>query len=358
VNDRGEGSERVAGRLALRALARRAAAALGGVVLVLQVVVWWPRHARRDDHWLDVRYYFEAAAHTHRGEPLYSECASYRIDRPPTCYLYPPTLAAALSPFGGSSRVTFQTVWYGVVLLAFWVYVVGLLRLARIALTVQNILAGGLVVQLAPGMIVTMSFGNVDVVVWALCALSLAWERMAALLGVAAVVKLFPAWPLVLSCGDRLGRRFALAGAVGAAAALVATALAVGGAPFVEWVRSGSGALTEGTIFHGNFSVPMAALRILAGGGAVDLSRGAMPAAARVFLAAAPLVGVPLLWRRLRPAPPSVRRGVTLIAALLLSPICWWYYAPLTLVPLAALRGAAQPLSPPRQGRGRGLAAT
>jgi hypothetical protein len=352
---RGDGLGRAAGELARRPAARRAAAALGALTLVVQVAGWWPRHARRDDHWLDARYYFEAARHVRRAESLYRECAGYRIDEPPTCYLYPPTLAAALSPLGGAGRTLFQAVWYGVILAAFWAYVVGLLRLARIPLTASNVLAAGLVGQLVPGMIVTMSFGNADVLVWALCAFAVGAERSAGLMGLAAALKVFPVWPVALAWGARGRRGFALRGGAALVLAAAVTALVAGPSSFVEWIRSGSAPLSQGTTVHGNFSAPMGVLRLLALAGALDLGAGTMPTAARVFLVVCPLVGVPAIWHRLREAPPGLRDGLTLVAAVLLSPICWWFYAPLLLVPLAAWRGARSATLAVHRGSGGAL---
>lgn len=277
----------------------------------MQLTVWLPLHARRTDtDNLDFTVYRNAAARVAAGLPLYEGCAAPAAEQPPSCYLYPPPLAVALAPLASVSDRAFQAGWYAFLIVAFWAYAAGLARLAgRGAAT--GVLAAGLLLQVFPGTTVTMSFGNVDMAVWAVCAWALALGS-GPLAGLAAAVKVYPGWLLLRR------DRGALLGALAALGVLAATVPVVGLHAFVEWRRA-LAILSSVPSVAGNVSLPH--LLGLHGTAATML----------------PLLGAPLMAFLARGLARPVRAGLVLAVSVLLAPLCWWYYAPILLLPAAAL---------------------
>ncbi len=64
----------------------------------------------------------------------------------------------------------FQATWSVITLGAFWAYAAGLARLAFGRLTFSRVLAAPAVVMLTPGTNATMSYGQINLAVWALVA--------------------------------------------------------------------------------------------------------------------------------------------------------------------------------------------
>jgi Glycosyltransferase family 87 len=310
-------------RLERARLVRLAGTLVGLVVLATQLFVWLPLHARRPETNLDFPRYFEAAVHVAKGEPLYQECARYRMGEPPNCYVYPPPLAVALSPLVGAGVgwSTFQILWYAAILVAFWVYAFALVRLAGLPLTASHVLTAATIIQLVPGTTVTMSFGNADFMIWALCALAIGGGRWRPLLGAAAALKVYPAWILLTSLARRERDVLALVVAVAIGAASVAV---VGVAGFRAWSMALS-VLASGPRWRANVSIPVALVRLVGHEGG-----------AKGFLVAVQLVGVPSVAIALRRRARPLREAAILVASLVLAPICWWYYAPILLIPAAA----------------------
>jgi len=310
-------------RLGRARLVRLGGSLVGLVILATQVFVWLPLHARRPETNLDFPRYFEAAVHVAKGEPLYEECARYRVGEPPACYVYPPPLAVALSPLVGAGVdwPTFQILWYAAIVVAFWVYAFALVRLAGLPATASRVLTAATLIQLVPGTTVTMSFGNVDFMIWALCALALGGGRWRPLLGVAAALKVYPGWIVLTS----LARRERDILAVAVAVALVAASVAVVGvAGFREWSTALS-VLASGPRWRSNVSIPLALVRLVGYEGD-----------ARGVLVAVQLVGVPTVALALRRKTRPLREAAILVASIVLAPVCWWYYAPILLIPAAA----------------------
>ncbi|HVZ72808.1 MAG TPA: glycosyltransferase 87 family protein [Polyangia bacterium] len=300
-----------AGRLGL--------AAVGAAVLVAQLVVWLPVHARRADvAWMDVSVYLRVARHAAAGEPLYDECKTFHLGDPPSCFYYPPVLAVALMPLARAAPATAQAVWYAGELVAFWLFAFGLVRLAGMRTTALHVLAAGALVELFPGTVVTMSLGNVDLWVWALCALALG-GRGAGAMGLAAALKVYPAWGVATALARRTPS--AWRGVALAVVACAAAALVVGVRGFRDWTL-GLGVLASGLRVPTNVSLSLALASLVGAGSA--------------FLVAAPLVGPPLVAVVTRRLDARVSIGLVLVASVLLAPLCWWYYAPILLIPGAA----------------------
>jgi hypothetical protein len=284
---------------------------------------------------MDFSVYRRAAQHVAAGEPLYAECAAFRLGAPPSCFYYPPVLAVALAPLASLEAPTFQLVWYVGILAAFWLFALGLVRLAGARTTALHVLGAGALLQLTPGMTTTMSFGNAELWVWALCALALGDLGRRPLLAVAACLKIYPGWAIAVALFRRDERRRAWV-TVGLAAALIALAAAVVGVgAFRDWTAA-LGVMASGLRTGTNVSLPVAALRVA---GRLGFSGGGA-----VFLVAAPLLGVPWVAFATRAWPFERSAAVVLVASALLAPLCWLHYAPILLIPAAAwLRGRVRP---------------
>jgi hypothetical protein len=328
------------------ALARRALVAVGVVVAVLQGALWLPAHwARTDTANLDFTVYREAAASVVAGRPVYGSCRGSDVRVPPNCYLYPPPFAAALAPLGGLSARAFQRAWYLAILVGFWGYAAALTAIACRRVTLARLSIAGLVLLFTPGTAVTMSFGNGDLFVWTLSALALASPRWRAALAGAALLKLYPAWAAGVAV-VREGRRALWPSAVVGAAGFLLGGLVLGFGAYAAWLRDSGPVLAQGSLVWINFSVPMAALRLLSALGLGDLSGPALPAGAVTFLVLAEIGGVGLVAIATRRTRPEMQYALVLLAAVVFAPICWWYYAPVALIPGAVwVRGQRETLS-------------
>src|SRR5204863_7005454 len=136
--------------------------------------------------------------------------------------------AALIRPAAFLSASTFQTTWFAILLLAFWLYAWGLARIAFKQCGWHHVLGTGVVLVATPGMGYTMSFGNVDVVVWALTAWGLKSDTCL-LLGTA--LKLYPVSGLAVTA---VRRRTILSVTVMSLSAFVLAFAVLGPAPFLE----------------------------------------------------------------------------------------------------------------------------
>jgi hypothetical protein len=304
-------------------VARILGIAAGAIVLLVQLLYWLPNHATRDASSLDVPGYFVAARHVLAREPLYAE--SLRGAFGP--YIYPPPFAVVISPLALLGPARFQVAWYAGILISFWLYAAALVRLSARALSVARILTAGALLQLCPGTSTTMSFGNADLFVWALCALSLCGRSAWA--GVAAAVKIYPGWTLLTR-----PKHEALLGAAAAASVLGGSLIVVGVRGFVDWFAVAR-KLAAGADWHTNVSVSFRLVQVL---GRPDLS-GTV-----AFVATAGAVWLATVMLRRGRVSREVAGSLVLVAAMALAPVCWIHYAPALLIPAAArLRAKTSP---------------
>jgi len=309
-------------RLLRERLVLRLLAAVGLLVLLGQIVVWYPRYALHapapDDH-LDFLVYARAATRAAHGQSPYEACIHERA-RPPHCFFYPPPFAAALALVGGVSPRAFQAGAYLLVLLAFWVYAAGLAKLAWQPLDASKLLIVGVVLFLTPGVNVTMSFGNLDLVVWALVAWGLTVERALPFLVVAAAFKVWPAVPLAILLVTKPAR---LRPAAITAVAMLAGTLAVGGVRwFSDWFRLAVPGLAAGTLDPNNISLPA-----MLGRRGVDLPGP--------VVTALPIVAALLATLALRRRPERLRAAMAGVLASFCTSIFWVQNLGLLLIPLA-----------------------
>lgn len=282
---------------------------LGLFVLALQLFVWLPWHIRRTDIAnLDWKAYYDAAVNLVMGRPIYGGE-----------FVYPPTFLGFIAPAALMYTHTFQAVWYALVLVSFWAFAAGLTRLAFNRITATRILTVGLVAYATPGMQWLLSYGNADIVVWAI----LAWSLDAPALVAGAAIKVYPAVGLVAV------RRHEIVPAAAIGAALVVISIGMFGVqPFVEWLHAGAMPLPSDPFNPRNASIPIAVLRLL---GHHSLDAGDL-----AFLRVCTLAGVATLWSLTRKWTHELRVATVIFGAQWFMPICWWYRLPLGLVVVAA----------------------
>ena len=296
--------------------------AVGLLVLLGQVFVWYPRYALHPpapDDGFDFRIYQRAAARAAQGLTPYESCA-HAPEAPPTCLLYPPPFAAAIAPAGHLSPAGFQKGAYLVLLVAFWAYAAGLVKLARGQVSASGTLMAGALLFVTPGLNVTMSLGNLDLVVWALAAWGLATEAALPLLVVAAAFKI---WPAVSLAALVVARPARVRPAISTALVLFAATVGILGlSSFRDWRELAVPGLQAGTLRATNVSV----VAVL---GRLGI---AMPTPLRT---AVPIAGALASWVALRRQSERLRASLCGVAAMLCAPICWWKYAPVLLIPWA-----------------------
>ena len=296
--------------------------AVGILVLLGQLFVWYPRYALHPpapDDGLDFRIYQRGAERAAHGLTPYESCA-HAPEAPPSCLLYPPPFAAAIAPAGHLSPASFQKGAYLVLLVAFWAYAAALVKLARGRVGALDTLIAGVLLFVTPGLNITMSLGNLDLVVWALVAWGLASEVALPLLVVAAAFKIWPAVSLAVLVAAKPAR---VRPAILTTTFLFAATVAVLGlSSFHDWRELAVPGLQAGTLRVTNVSV----VAVL---GRLGI---AMPTPLRTAL---PIAGALATWLALRKQPERLRASLCGVAAMICAPICWWKYAPILLIPLA-----------------------
>jgi hypothetical protein len=198
---------------------------------------------------------------------------------------------------------TFDRAWLVLNLLAFWTLAASLDRIAGGSWTGKGTLSWGAALFFWPGAVLSMHFGNVELVVFALAGLSLALPVTAGVsLSLAAVVKVAPGWALVPFLRRR--PKHTLGGMLGAGLACIVASLMVFGWPHLwelleQWVRGVLPTTAQGQFWGGslaglrdgirpadvlgNLSVSFlpVQLAVLAGW---DYAGGPLPVATRVYL--------------------------------------------------------------------------
>src|SRR5579863_7583468 len=91
----------------------------------------------------------------HRVSPPTNRAPTPPKRHPAACY--PPPFAAAIAPAGRLSPAGFQKGAYLVLLVAFWVYAAGLVKLARGQVSASETLIAGVLLFVTPGLNITMS---------------------------------------------------------------------------------------------------------------------------------------------------------------------------------------------------------
>lgn len=306
----------------------------GVVVLIAQLVYWIPHHVSRSVPNMDFPIYYEAGKRVLNGWPAYGEYRIRTLYERHGAFFYPPPFAALMTVFARLDFRVYQAVWYVLLFAAYWAYAAALGRLARVSILV----AGGLVISANT---TSMSFGNVDLFVWALCAWAFAAEDedlTVVLLVLGAATKLYPIFPLAIVLARSRQPNRALGVTVATASfVLAATVLMIGTRQFSSWLFVGLPSLSAGSFDTANASLSVAVLRLaeLLGLAQFDRMAPALPDGARLFLTVMSLVGtgvVALLTRRWNT---RAQACAVMIAAVLFAPVCWQHQLPIAAIPIA-----------------------
>lgn len=336
---------------------RHLLAAAGLVVLAGQVLLLLPFTFDHPELAIDAVQLQAAAERIRSEEPLYWHWADYGphvdavggLPRPLDATAYPPLVLTAFALLPDMPFETFAGAWAVVLLVGLWVYAAALARLASGRLTVTGVLVAGFVLAIVPGAGTNIKQGNFDPWLWAAYGWALCVPRFqGAGLSLAASVKVFYIWPLLLAVRDPKAWRDAalVFGGLGVMAAAI-----MGPTDFVQacigWFREVPAYHGQGTFRPWNVSLSFAALRVARLFG-WEYEPGPLPTGWHVYLVVtgicAPIVAAWMLRRATR----ELRLAGVLCAAVSFSPICWLSYLPLAL-PMAAvgLRGRLKPSADP-----------
>jgi len=319
------------------------------VHLVFQVALFAPRELARTDRDRDMIVYHTAARAVLANRALYRAQPGYGPDQDPAAvYIYPPPFAVALAPFGALSFVAFARGWLVLLLGALWVYAYCLACLASSGkakpVTMRAVLVWGLAVGLWPGSYRALGLGQVDSLLWALFGLGLVGIARSLLWSLAATVKVFYLWPLILLAAQTgrvslkaLLRTFWPALAFVAAFALVSIAVC-GAGSYVVWGRDVLPTLSQGNFNADNVSCSMALLRVARGLG-WNYTGGPLPPPAHLWLTSASLAAPLVAWYLTRARSIQFQCAWVVLSAILFAPVCWTSYLPLALAPLAVWLG-------------------
>jgi hypothetical protein len=303
------------------------------VHVLAQVLVWLPSHTVAPNTASDWPIYHRAAQDAASGRSPYRAVPNYSPEIVPSTFLYPPPFAAMLAPLGNLSSTLFARLWFPLLLASFWTYAWCLARLSHGTPTWQAVLGWGALVQLMPGQVTMMSFGNAQPVINALWGLGLlgtagGWRRGASL-SLATLLKLQPLWALLIAFSAEKKSRLpaVVVGVLGVALG----ALVCGAHSYVDWWRTAMPQVNQGTFGPTNYSLSFAVLRALEVLGAWQYPGGPLAAGPRAFLSAcamaAPLAALGLS----RGASVQMRCAFVGSAAIVFSPLCWDWYLPLLL---------------------------
>jgi hypothetical protein len=333
----------------VKALVPRALVVLGALILLMQFIWWLPKRAALPEQ-TDAEIYYRAAVRFIAGQPVYQHRPRLGLYQPPTEFFYPPTALAFIAPFGRSTCHAFLLGWFFLMIVALWALAAALAKIVLGRLTVPIALAAGALVSIYPPTSYVLGIGNADLLVLALVAWAFAAPSAAGPLLVAgAAIKLYPAfiliawWPRISNEG-----RARTAMAAGALAAWTVLALGPGGlaVQLNDWAHTGWLAMTEAILWWGNFSLSTLVLRPF-----LDSTARETPGWARSVLTVMPWIVVGGVIGLLRKWPTLSYGAVVLVAAIVCSPICWWWR-----MALAALVPVALWLKNASEGTGAGFA--
>jgi hypothetical protein len=314
--------------------------------LLAQLGLWLPLHWSSTQVPADYQVYYVALQQLHAGTPLYDPWSNYGPHLKPMPYNYPPPFIAFLYPLGWLSESAFARLWYALLVLAFWIYAWCLTRLSGGRETLSTVLIAGLFLAFCPGMMHTMSLGNVQQMLTALWGIAFAFPFRGWALSAAATIKIHPLWPLsvaFIDCARQKGRAAAWREVARPALLFFSIAfllglLVCGPQAYARWLQNVPPVLSQGTFEVGNLSLPMACLRLLRALGWWNYQAGPLASGPRLFLTGCTLLGPLCAWWIARRWPADLKQSFVGVAVVLFAPLCWIDYVPLFLVPLMIWR--------------------
>ena len=324
---------------------------VGGFLAAAWQVAWiatavWPDPASID---VDAGQVWHQAERIRADQPLYEPIAGYgphymwTVRYPSESHSpHLPLLASIVALLPPVSLATFLRVWYVVILLAGWGYAATLSALSTGSVGLRGTVAWNAVLVAWPGSLGALFQGNPEPVLWLLFGLAMALSAFrGGFLALMAGVKPYALFPLAAAVGRERGPvvRAAVWAALGTALVCV---VAMGPADLAaaarQWWTTVPAQVGQGTWKPSNLSLSFLPVRFARARGWVE-EVGPLPVPARHWLLLAGIAGPALAaWgtRRLRP---RLQYGLTMVAAVLSSPLCWPTYLTYGFVPLALLLG-------------------
>jgi hypothetical protein len=287
----------------------------------------------------DMSLYWEAGRAVLSHRLPYQDYSRFGPALTPGNYFYSPTFAALMAPLAQLPYLWFARLWYIVVLSALGGYAFSLVKLAGGRVSGASVLLMTLLLMVSP----TDAFGTVregqaEILVWALFGLALTNPRaQAPALAAALFVKPHAIWALAAACVTGRGQA-TLAAACTLAVGIMVGWLAAGPTAHVAWLHT-IAPLSQGSFCVLNVSPSMAVLRALRLLGIWHYGGGPLPLGPRVFLATVAILGPALVWWRVRRRSPEFQVAALGLAAVLSSPLAWYYYLGIAFAPLAVWWG-------------------
>lgn len=318
---------------------------VAGINLIGLVTIWFPAAIQRALFFprslpIDYRDYYQALQNLQSGAPLYAGGGLAGG------YLYPPPFLVFIYPLGQFDEATFMRVLLCLLFVAFFVYAWCLARIACTRPRWHHVMLACFVLTLWPGQIQAMSNGNFQPVLTALWGLAYACRASqvrAIALSLSAIVKIHTVLPLAVAFfdeGQSAGWRSALR-KIGVPSFLTFLFLIMAGGwlcgwgSYAEWMNTVPARISGGTFYFWNVSPSVGVLRLLRALGWWHYPGGALTAGPRLFLLLCSVGGPLLVWWLMRRRSPELRQTCVGSAVVLLAPLCWTYYLPILLVPLA-----------------------
>ncbi len=180
-----------------------------------------------------------------------------------------------------------------------------------------------------------ISFGNVEVVLWALFACSAISAKAEWFYAVMILIKPYAAWPLLVRFA-RTKFKNAIYIAAWVAACTCTAVWSVGILQFICWFRWVGPSAGQGTFLVGNWSLSFALLRLARMCGIWHYSTGPLPIGPRLFLALMAVVGPSVCIFVARKLPTKQLEWLSYFAGMMFSPLCWGHYLVTLYVPVAA----------------------
>ena len=319
------------------ALGRRAIVAVAVFHFLAQLLVWFPIEAARTDHARDVAVYYRAAMRLKNGIDVHQPWPEYGVHLTPSRFFYAPPFLLITRPLAQLSYMNFVHVWMVLIFTAFWIYALCLSRLATGTWNWKVALVFGMVINTLMEGYTALGLGQFEPFMWMLFGLALTTRHRAGWLALATLVKIHPLWSLGLVLVE--DRKHAWKSALAFALPVIALSLwLVGTHNWALWWPSTQPVASQGTFHHGNWSLSFFVLRLLSWSGWLRAS-GTLPVAARAFLTLC-AVGAPLAMAfTARHQSRELRLALVASAGVLCAPLCWGFYYPLFLLPLAVWLG-------------------
>lgn len=331
-------------------------ALLSGIVNIwYQILFWIPSNWHRIDHDRDMAIYYEAAMRMHSGQPVYHTLTN--VDGPwrtPQWYLYPPYLAASLTPFCGHYTL-FCHVWYSLLIAAYWTFAYFLARVSVGRPSLTGTVVWGLVIALTPGAYRDMSLGNVDAMLWALFAGAMFLGGNQTLLMLMSLVKPYAIVPWLVYAVRR-GKMRSTGSSVLLLAVATAAAIAVGGmGAFETWVTRATPLVGQGTFDPANWSLSFLPLRVAHGLHLWRYHDGPLGRWPRAYLTLMSIAGPAAAVYFTRRMSADARAVTLFLVTMLFAPLCWGMYLIYAYVPIAVLLRDATSSTPGRLREGEGV---